>query len=169
MPDLSPKIPVHTLYSRNTIKSCFWGPSDAEGPQQKARVQIWRAREYRSAWTVWCHCSSIYRHMTQPVWNYIHALDIYYWLRDNLSRTRQPFPPLSRFNFPLLSRSFSTSSFDIGSSFSWTVLFISCTTFVSCPKVHVHILYLGYMLVVFLRTFGRQRPPTVAPRSINLL
>jgi hypothetical protein len=34
MPDLSPKIPVHTLYSRNTIKSCFWGPSDAEGPQQ---------------------------------------------------------------------------------------------------------------------------------------
>ena len=32
--DLSPKIPVHTLYSRNTVKSCFWGPSDAEGPQQ---------------------------------------------------------------------------------------------------------------------------------------
>jgi hypothetical protein len=32
--DLSPKIPVHTLYSKNTIKSCFWGPSDAEGPQQ---------------------------------------------------------------------------------------------------------------------------------------
>jgi hypothetical protein len=31
--DLSPKIPVHTLYSRNTVKSCFWGPSDAEGPQ----------------------------------------------------------------------------------------------------------------------------------------
>jgi hypothetical protein len=33
--DLSPKIPVHTLYSRNTIKSCFWGPSDAEGPQHR--------------------------------------------------------------------------------------------------------------------------------------
>ena len=32
--DLSPKIPVHTLYSRNTVKSCFWGPSEAEGPQQ---------------------------------------------------------------------------------------------------------------------------------------
>jgi hypothetical protein len=32
--DSSPKIPVHTLYSRNTVKSCFWGPSDAEGPQQ---------------------------------------------------------------------------------------------------------------------------------------
>jgi hypothetical protein len=31
--DLSPKIPVHTLYSRNTVKSCFWGPSEAEGPQ----------------------------------------------------------------------------------------------------------------------------------------
>jgi hypothetical protein len=25
--DLSPKIPVHTLNSRNTVKSCFWGPS----------------------------------------------------------------------------------------------------------------------------------------------
>jgi hypothetical protein len=32
--DTSPKIPVHTLYSRNTVKSCFWGPSEAEGPQQ---------------------------------------------------------------------------------------------------------------------------------------
>jgi hypothetical protein len=32
--DLNPKIPVHTLYSRNAVKSCFWGPSDAEGPQQ---------------------------------------------------------------------------------------------------------------------------------------
>jgi hypothetical protein len=32
--DLGPKIPVHTLYSRNTVKSCFWGPSEAEGPQQ---------------------------------------------------------------------------------------------------------------------------------------
>jgi hypothetical protein len=31
--DLSPKVPVHTLYSRNTVKSCFWGPSEAEGPQ----------------------------------------------------------------------------------------------------------------------------------------
>jgi hypothetical protein len=32
--DLSTKVPVHTLYSRNTVKSCFWGPSEAEGPQQ---------------------------------------------------------------------------------------------------------------------------------------
>jgi hypothetical protein len=31
--NLDPKIPVHTLYSRNTVKSCFWGPSEAEGPQ----------------------------------------------------------------------------------------------------------------------------------------
>jgi hypothetical protein len=29
-----PKIPVHTLYSRNIVKSYFWGPSEAEGPQQ---------------------------------------------------------------------------------------------------------------------------------------
>jgi hypothetical protein len=32
--------------------------------------------------------------------------------------------------------------------------------FIPCPKVPVHILYLGNMLVVFLRTFGRRRPPT---------
>jgi hypothetical protein len=32
--DLSPKVPVHTLYSRNTVISCFWGPSKVEGPQQ---------------------------------------------------------------------------------------------------------------------------------------
>ena len=30
--DLSPKIPVHTLYSRNTVKSCFWGPSEPKAP-----------------------------------------------------------------------------------------------------------------------------------------
>jgi hypothetical protein len=41
MPDSSPKIPVHTLYSRNTIKSCFWGPSDAEGPQQTGPTADW--------------------------------------------------------------------------------------------------------------------------------
>jgi hypothetical protein len=34
-------------------------------------------------------------------------------------------------------------------------------TIIPCPKVPVHILYLGNMLVVFLRTFGRGRPPTV--------
>jgi hypothetical protein len=32
--DPSPKIPVNVLYSRNIVKSCFRGPSEAEGPQQ---------------------------------------------------------------------------------------------------------------------------------------
>jgi hypothetical protein len=32
--DPSLKIPVNVLYSRNIVKSCFWGPSEAEGPQQ---------------------------------------------------------------------------------------------------------------------------------------
>jgi hypothetical protein len=44
-------------------------------------------------------------------------------------------------------------------------------------RVHLHlkdegtcdsILYLENMLVMFFRTFGRRRPPTVAPLSINL-
>ena len=39
--DFSPRVPVHTLYYRNTVKSCFWGPSDAEGPQQLANDLLW--------------------------------------------------------------------------------------------------------------------------------
>ena len=34
--DPSPKIPVNVLYSRNIVKSCFRGPSEAEGPQQSS-------------------------------------------------------------------------------------------------------------------------------------
>jgi hypothetical protein len=30
----SSKVPAHVLYSRNIVKSCFWGTSEAEGPQQ---------------------------------------------------------------------------------------------------------------------------------------
>jgi hypothetical protein len=41
--------------------------------------------------------------------------------------------------------------------------------FIPCPKVPVHILYLGNMLVVFLRTFGRPRPPTGGSRVYLLL
>jgi hypothetical protein len=38
--DSSPKIPVHSLYSRNIVKLCFWGPSEAEGPQQYQKKKI---------------------------------------------------------------------------------------------------------------------------------
>ena len=34
------KVPVHALYSRNTVKSCFWGPSEAEGPQHIAIARL---------------------------------------------------------------------------------------------------------------------------------
>jgi hypothetical protein len=37
--DVSPKIPVDTSYSRNIVKSCFWGPSEAEGPQHRGCLQ----------------------------------------------------------------------------------------------------------------------------------
>ena len=33
--DPSLKMPVNVLYSRNIVKSCFWGPSEAEGPQHQ--------------------------------------------------------------------------------------------------------------------------------------
>jgi hypothetical protein len=29
-----PKVPVHMLHLENIFKSCFWGPSEDEGPQQ---------------------------------------------------------------------------------------------------------------------------------------
>jgi hypothetical protein len=38
--DPSPKIPVNVLYSRNIVKSCFWGPSEAEGPQQHSTLLL---------------------------------------------------------------------------------------------------------------------------------
>jgi hypothetical protein len=36
--DPSPKIPVNVLYSRNIVKSCFRGPSEAEGPQHPRKT-----------------------------------------------------------------------------------------------------------------------------------
>ena len=32
--DPNPKVPVNVLYSRNIVRSYFWGPSEAEGHQQ---------------------------------------------------------------------------------------------------------------------------------------
>jgi hypothetical protein len=32
--DPIPKIPVHIFHLENIVKSCFWGPSEAEDPQQ---------------------------------------------------------------------------------------------------------------------------------------
>jgi hypothetical protein len=71
--------------------------------------------------------------------------------------------------FLLLSRSFLAHSFGTGSTFVSITLFILCTTSFRVRRF----LYLYYtwetLLIMFLRTFGRRRPPTVAPRSINLL
>jgi hypothetical protein len=48
-------------------------------PSAWQKVMMWERREsdYNAAWTVWCYCSSIYRHGTQPGQNYIHVPDIY--------------------------------------------------------------------------------------------
>ena len=34
--NLTPKIPARMFHSENIVKSCFWGPSEAEGPQHWA-------------------------------------------------------------------------------------------------------------------------------------
>jgi hypothetical protein len=71
--------------------------------------------------------------------------------------------------FLLLSRSSLAHSFGTGSTFVPTMLFILWTTSFRFQRF----LYIYYtwetVLIMFLRTFGRRRPPTVAPRSINLL
>jgi hypothetical protein len=71
--------------------------------------------------------------------------------------------------FLLLSRSFLARSFEAGSTFVPTMLFILWT---ASSRVR-RFLYIYYtwqtLLIMFLRTFGRRRPLTVAPRSINLL
>jgi hypothetical protein len=90
---------------------------------QKVKVQVWCTSEYQSAWTVRGYYSSIYRHRAQPVWNYIHALHVYYWLKDNLSRTIA-FSYLSQFLFLPLSRSSLARSFGAGSTFVPTLLSI---------------------------------------------
>jgi hypothetical protein len=80
----------------------------------------------------------------------------------------------SLFPFKSVSLSIAESKLFHGELWHWFILLPNRTlhimcVFIPCPKVPVHILYLKNMLVVFLRTFGRRRPPTVAPRSINLL
>jgi hypothetical protein len=71
--------------------------------------------------------------------------------------------------FLLLSRSFLARSFGAGSTFVPTMLFILRTASFRVWRF----LYIYYtweiLLIMFFRTFGRRRPPTVAPRSINLL
>jgi hypothetical protein len=42
-------------------------------------------------------------------------------------------------------------------------------SFILSPKVPVCVLHLGNIISCVFRTFGRRRPPTVAPHSINLL
>jgi hypothetical protein len=77
--------------------------------------------------------------------------------------------PLSRFLFLPLSQRSLAHSFGAGSTFVSTMLFILCTALFRVRRF----LYIYYtwetFLIMFLRTFGRRRPPTVAPCNINLL
>ena len=68
----------------------------------------------------------------------------------------------------VLSRSFFIHSFRTGSSFFQIAPFIPCTPSSQSRSFPWQYITLESMLVVFLRTFRRRRPPIVAPRSINL-
>jgi hypothetical protein len=71
--------------------------------------------------------------------------------------------------FLLLSRSFLAHSFGTGSTFVPTMLFILWTASSDSEGSYTYITLGKTLLIMFLRTFGRRWPPTVAPRSINLL
>jgi hypothetical protein len=47
------------------------------------------------------------------------------------------------------------------------IILVRCDTDLS-PKIPVHTLYSRNSQILFLRTFVSRRPPTVAPRNINL-
>jgi hypothetical protein len=77
-----------------------------------------------------------------------------------------PFRSVSSSTFIIIqSRSSFSHSFGVRSS---CLLHIT-HTFISNPKPPVAVyVTLKNIFVTFLRTFGRGRPPTVAPHSINL-
>jgi hypothetical protein len=60
--DPSPKIPVNVLYSRNIVKSCFWGPSEAEGPQQPYYAML--THPFTTSFFYWYHFHFL--HMWRP-------------------------------------------------------------------------------------------------------
>jgi hypothetical protein len=68
----------------------------------------------------------------------------------------------------VLSRSFFSHSFGASSSFLQIAPFMPCTPSSQSRSFLRQYIILENILVMFLRTFGRGRPPTVAPRSINL-
>jgi hypothetical protein len=68
----------------------------------------------------------------------------------------------------VLGRSFSFHNFGASSSFLQIAPFIPCTPSSKSRSFLRQYIILENMLVMFLRTFGRGRPPTVAPRNINL-
>jgi hypothetical protein len=91
-----PKIPVHTFHLENIVKSCFWGPSEAEGPQQylfhnkcidtikvcitlipSACLKVMTWIQLQSSVNSTGYCSSIYRQSYSFVRYYIHTLNNY--------------------------------------------------------------------------------------------
>jgi hypothetical protein len=68
----------------------------------------------------------------------------------------------------MLSQSFFSHSFEVSLSFLQTAPSYHARFRLKAEASCGNLCYTKSMLVKFLRTFGRGRPPTVAPRSINL-
>jgi hypothetical protein len=118
-----------------------------------------------------CYCSSIYMHMTQSGQNYNHALT---FTVSNKASCRGlsslfPFRSVSTFHHrsyakPKLLQPQLRSQFILPPDRAF-IPYIPSSQSRSLLKQYI---ILENMLVMFLRTFGRGRPPTLAPRSINL-
>jgi hypothetical protein len=138
---------------------------------------VWiRESEYNSAWTERCYCLSIYSHGTQPEQKYIYVLNIYTWSQYKLLRLSSLFllRSSSLFIIFIANRSCpSGDSFGVYSYPFWICLHLVCL----CLKgeacmFHTKFPVIAYAenkwLIMFLRTFGRRRPLTVAHHSIDL-
>jgi hypothetical protein len=130
---------------------------------QKVKKQEWRARDYRSPWTVRCYCSSII--------GTGHSLGkiTFMSLTSSVSQKVSCRGLSSLFPFRLVSfsttvlvlcQSFSIHGFGAGSSFFQIAPFILCTPLSQSRSFLWQYIVLKNMLVVFLRTFRRWRPPT---------
>jgi hypothetical protein len=81
-----------------------------------------------------------------------------------------PFRSVSSYTIVLvLSRSYSSHDFGAGSSFLQTTPFIPYTTSSQSRSFLRHYVILENMLVKFLRTFGRERPPTTPNIRTNCI
>jgi hypothetical protein len=98
----------------------------------------------------------------RPIWSRFSLRRLKVDIDDNVEACQKAFSTVCAFiGAPHLSRSFHARSFGTDSTFVPTMLFILCAASLRIRRF----MYIYYtwetLLIVFLRTFGRRRPPTI--------